>query len=180
MTLAGRNLARLPAHRFCEPGLALVPEGRRLFTGMTVRENLELGSYLSAAREARKASMDRVFALFPVLATKLDAPAGALSGGQEQMVAIGRALMTRPRLLLLDEPSLGLAPKIVQDMFAIIERIHAEGVSILLVEQSVPLALGVASRASVLEEGRIVASDTPDALRRQPHIRRAYLGLVGE
>jgi len=178
MTLDGRDLARLAPHRFCAEGIAIVPEGRRLFTGMSVRENLMLGSYIPKARAARSASLERVCALFPALTEKLDAPAGALSGGQQQMVAIARALMACPKLLLLDEPSLGLSPLIVQTMFAMIERIHREGVAVLLVEQNVALALALASRAYVLEEGAIVACDTPDALRQQPHIRRAYLGIT--
>ena len=178
MSFGGRDLTRLPSHRFCDEGIAIVPEGRRLFTGMSVRENLMLGSYRPKARQARAASLDRMCALFPALVEKLDAPAGALSGGQQQMVAIARALMAQPRLLLLDEPSLGLSPLIVQNMFAMIERIHREGVAVLLVEQNVALALALASRAYVLEEGAIVACDTPDVLRQQPHIRRAYLGIA--
>jgi len=173
----GRDITALPAHRFCEAGIAIVPEGRRLFTGMSVLENLELGSYLPAAKAQRKQSLDAALALFPVLEEKLASPAGELSGGQQQMVAIARALMARPRLLLLDEPSLGLSPRIVHDMFAAIRRINAEGMSVLLVEQNVVMAMEVSTRAYVLEEGRIVAAGAPDDLLARPEIQRAYLGV---
>ena len=180
MRLDGQDLARLPPHRFCDAGIALVPEGRRLFGSMSVRENLELGSYRAAAKVHRQASLARACEMFPVLATCLERPAGSLSGGQQQMVAIARALMSRPRLLLLDEPSLGLAPIIVLELFNIIRRVNEEGVAVLLVEQNVAMALDVATRAYVLEEGRIAAEGTPDELAAQPHIRRAYLGIGGE
>ncbi len=173
----GRDITALPPHRFCEAGIALVPEGRRLFTGMSVRENLELGSYLPAARRQRQASLDAVLELFPALREKLASVAGELSGGQQQMVAIGRALMARPRLLLLDEPSLGLSPLITSEVFAAIRRINAEGTAVLLVEQNVALAMAMASRAYVLEEGRIVAEGAPQELLARPEIQRAYLGV---
>ena len=144
---------------------------------LSVRENLELGSYRAGARKMRASSLTRVCALFPVLAEKMDAPAGALSGGQQQMVAIGRALMARPKFLLLDEPSLGLSPLIVRDLFRAIQEINAEGVTVLLVEQNVAAALEVARRAYVLEEGRIVAEGESQQLVSQPHIRKAYLGI---
>ena len=173
----GTDVTRLPAHRFCAAGIAVVPEGRRLFTAMTVRENLELGSYLPNARAQREESLAAALELFPALEEKLASPAGELSGGQQQMVAIARALMARPRLLLLDEPSLGLSPLIVADMFDAVRRINAQGVSVLLVEQNVEVALTLSDRAYVLEEGRIVAEGEPDELLARPEIQRAYLGV---
>ena len=176
LTVDGRDITREPPHRFCDRGIAIVPEGRRLFVSLTVRENLELGSYRVEARRLRAESLRRVCTLFPILAERMDAPAGALSGGQQQMVAIGRALMARPRFLLLDEPSLGLSPMIAHEMFSAIREINAEGVAILLVEQNVAMALELARRAYVLDEGRIAAEGEPKALMSQPQIKRAYLG----
>jgi len=172
----GHDITRLPAHRFCAAGIALVPEGRRLFATMSVRENLELGSLLPSARARRATSLEHALALFPALKPKLRAPAASLSGGQQQMVAIARALMCRPKLLLLDEPSLGLSPLVVQDLFAAIRRIGAEGMTMLLVEQNVATALQIAQRAYVLEQGRIVAEGDPQTMLARSEIRRAYLG----
>ena len=176
----GRDITRLASHRFCEAGIAIVPEGRRLFTSMTVRDNLELGSFIAEAKRHRPRTMEKVLELFPALKEKLGDPAGSLSGGQQQMVAIGRALMARPQLLLLDEPSLGLAPAIVLDMFRAIREINAQGTSVLLVEQNVAMAMELASRAYVMEEGRIVAEGLAAELMSRPEIRRAYLGLEAD
>ena len=177
LVFEGEDITQLASHLFCARGIAIVPEGRRLFTGMTVAENLALGSFLSQAKTHRAASLEHVLALFPALAQKLPSPAGALSGGQQQMVAIGRALMSRPRLLLLDEPSLGLAPAVVLDMFQAIRDINRQGTSVLLVEQNVAMAMELARRAYVMEEGRIVAEGLASELVNQPEIRKAYLGL---
>ena len=178
MTIDGHDLTRVAAHRFCDFGIALVPEGRRLFARMTVRENLGIGSYRATARPSHTATLDQVCALFPAVRDKLDAPAGSLSGGQQQMVAIGRALMAKPRLLLLDEPSLGLSPLMVQAMFQAIRDVHAAGTAVLLVEQNVSMALDIADRAYLLEEGRIVASGGARELREHPDLRRAFLGAT--
>jgi branched-chain amino acid transport system ATP-binding protein len=177
IAMEGREITRLAPHRFCEAGIALVPEGRRLFTGMTVAENLDIGSFLPAAKARRRETLAEVLALFPALKAKLPAPAGELSGGQQQMVAIARALMARPRLLLLDEPSLGLSPLVVADMFNAIRKISASGITIVLVEQNVSMAMRVSHRACVLELGRIVAEGAPDELMKRPEIRQAYLGV---
>ena len=173
----GHDIGALPPNRHCEAGIALVPEGRRLFTTMSVAENLDVGSYLPAAKARRRESLDEVLALFPALKDRLHVPAGELSGGQQQMVAIGRALMARPRLLLLDEPSLGLSPLVTADMFRAIRRISTAGITIVLVEQNVGIALRVSHRACVLELGRIVAEGAPDDLGSRPEIRKAYLGI---
>ncbi len=180
LAMDGRILNRLPHNRFCDRGIAIVPEGRRLFTSLTVRENLELGSYRRAARANRRESLERVVSIFPVLRERFEAPAGTLSGGQQQMLAIGRAMMAQPRLLLLDEPSLGLAPSVVLEMFEVIREINRGGIAVLLVEQNVAMALEMATRAYVLEEGRIVAEGAPQEMLAQPHIRRAYLGETTE
>jgi branched-chain amino acid transport system ATP-binding protein len=173
----GADMIRVRAHDYCSHGIALVPEGRRLFAKMSVEENLELGCYLPAARAQREPSLEKVYGLFPILRDKRRQPAAELSGGQQQMVAIGRALMARPRIVLFDEPSLGLAPTVVDDMFETIARVREEGAAVLLVEQNVLKALDVADRAYVLEQGRIVITGLPDELLKQPHIREAYLGV---
>ena len=177
LRFAGADLAGVPSHLVCRQGIALVPEGRRLFTRMSVEENLEIGCYRSDARKARGQTLERVYTLFPILRERRRQLAGSLSGGQQQMVAIGRALMACPRLLLLDEPSLGLAPAVVDQMFETIRSIHAEGVAILLVEQNVGKALEIADRAYVLEEGRIVAEGPPAVLLGETRIQEAYLGM---
>jgi len=177
LVFGGQDITRLPSHRYCEVGIAIVPEGRRLFTQMSVLENLELGSFIPSAKVHRAKRLEYVLSLFPVLKVKLHSLAGSLSGGQQQMVAIGRALMAGPTLLLLDEPSLGLAPSIVLDMFAAIRQINREGTAVLMVEQNVSMALETAHRAYVMEEGRIVAQGQASEMINRPEIQKAYLGV---
>ena len=174
--LDGQDLVSIPRHEIVARGVALAPEGRRLFGRMTVEENLELGAYLPPARVEMRRRLDRVYTIFPRLRERRTQLAHSLSGGEQQMVAIGRALMTGPRLLLLDEPSLGLAPRMVETIFHVLESIHAAGLALLLVEQNVQAALGLAERAYILEGGRMVGEGEGRVLLADPAVRRAYLG----
>jgi branched-chain amino acid transport system ATP-binding protein len=174
---AGRDLAALAPHAVVELGLCHIPEGRRLWAGMTVRENLELGAFPARARPRLRETLPWVLELFPRLAERQGQQAGTLSGGEQQMLAIGRALMARPRLLMLDEPSLGLAPLAVAELFRIVRAVNADGVTVLLVEQNVHQALAVADHGYVLETGRVVVAGTARALLDDPYVKEAYLGL---
>ena len=171
-----KRLDTQPPERIVECGVALVPEGRRLFARMTVRENLELGAFTQRAQKERREQMDRVYTIFPRLREREQQPAGLLSGGEQQMLALGRALMGLPRLLLLDEPSLGLAPRVVESIFFILGELHRDGMSLLIVEQSVHAVLALAQRAYILEGGKIVGEGDGQSLLKDDHVRAAYLG----
>ncbi len=176
ITFAGQPLAGMPVHQLITAGLALVPEGRGVFPRLTVAENLAMGAYVRADQAEVRKDLDRMFGLFERLHERRDQKAGTLSGGEQQMLAIGRALMGRPRMLLLDEPSMGLAPLMVQKIIAVIRQVAAEGMTVLLVEQNARLALQAAQRAYVMEGGRISFSDTAHACLNDPRVRAAYLG----
>ena len=170
------SLERLRPHQIVRLGICHVPEGRQIFANLSVRENLMLGAYQRSGRDEIRADADRCYSLFPVLAERREQRAGTLSGGEQQMLAIGRALMARPQLLLLDEPSLGLAPLVVRKIFQIIREINASGTTIFLVEQNAHMALTVAHRAYVLQTGRVIKSDVASKLLEDPDVKKAYLG----
>jgi branched-chain amino acid transport system ATP-binding protein len=176
MRFEGQDLARMAAHRVVAAGIGHAPEGRRVFANLTVRENLDLGAYTRRDRDGIRRDMEEVLELFPRLKERFGQQAGTLSGGEQQMLAIGRALMARPRLLLLDEPSLGLAPFLVTEIFRIIREVNRRGTTVLLVEQNAHMALETAQRGYVLETGRIVLADEGPALLANPEVRKAYLG----
>lgn len=176
VTFDGRRIDRLSPPQIVAAGLIHVPEGRRIFPNLSVRENLELGSY-KRARAARAQNLEKVFATFPRLRERTAQTAGTLSGGEQQMLAIGRGLMGEPRLLILDEPSLGLSPLLVEEMFALIEQLSRSGLPIMLVEQNVVQSLELASRAYILENGQVTLSGPAAELRSNPELRKAYLGL---
>jgi branched-chain amino acid transport system ATP-binding protein len=175
--LEGKSLARMPGHMITRMGIGLVPEGRRLFPRLSVEDNLRLGAYAKRGAADRFKPLELVFSLFPRLQERLAQRAETLSGGEQQMLAIGRALMTQPRLLMLDEPSQGIMPRLVDDIFAAVERIRALGVTILLVEQRLAEALEIADRAYVLQTGRVVMSGPARTIAADADVRRAYLGM---
>jgi len=176
ITFEGKDLCKLESHQVVELGVVQVPEGRRIFPEMTVLENLRMGSFLKATRPDRQRNIERAFTLFPRLAERQKQLGGTLSGGEQQMLAIGRGLMTNPRLMLLDEPSLGLSPLFVKNIFEIIKEINEQGTTILLVEQNVFQSLRISHRAYVLETGRVVLSGTGEELLGNEHVKKAFLG----
>ena len=173
----GRDIAGWPSHRVCDQGIGQVPEGRQVFPTLTVAENLAMGAMLPRARAARARNLERMLALFPILAERSVQPAGTLSGGEQQMLAIGRCLMGMPELVMFDEPSLGLAPAVVQTVLATIRDLNREGLTCVLVEQNVAVSLRLANRAYVLKNGRITLADSGDELLADDRVRQAYLGL---
>ena len=175
VTFMDEDLGKIPAHKIVSKGLALVPEGRRVFLQMTVQENLEMGAYTRGAK-VPESDLEKVYEQFPRLKERRKQVAGTLSGGEQQMLAMGRALMSNPKLLMLDEPSMGLAPILVEQIFDIIRQLHEDGTTILLVEQNAQAALSVADRGYVLETGKIVTSGTGAELLSSPAIKKAYLG----
>jgi branched-chain amino acid transport system ATP-binding protein len=177
ITFDGTDIAKLQAHEIVELGIVQVPEGRKIFPQMTVMENLRMGSYIGRARKLRSSNIDRVFTMFPRLREREKQLGGTMSGGEQQMLAIARGLMTDPKLLLLDEPSLGLSPLLVKAIFEIIAEIRKQGVTIMLVEQNVFQSLRIADRGYVLETGRVVLKDSGSALLTNEHIKKAYLGM---
>ncbi len=173
----GHDITGLPAHEVAGLGVSLVPEGRQLFPKMTVEENLLVGSYLKRARAHRRRNLERVYDLFPRLAERRNQVAETLSGGEQQMLAIGRGLMQEPELVMFDEPSLGLAPILVREIFDIIRELHRQGLTIFLVEQNVHYAMKIADYCYIIENGRVVREGDPAELEQDPEVRRAYLGL---
>lgn len=173
---SGRDISFSPAQEIVRMGISQVPEGRRIFANLSVRENLEMGAYLQKGKEGLKKTLEKVYEKFPRLRERLNQRAGTLSGGEQQMLAMGRALMAQPKLLLLDEPSMGLAPILVKEIFSIIKEINEAGTTILLVEQNAKMALSIANRAYVLETGRIVTSGPAQELAESEQIKKAYLG----
>jgi branched-chain amino acid transport system ATP-binding protein len=173
----GQDITRMRGHRRVQRGISLAPEGRGIFPSMTVRENLDMGAYGRKDREEIRKDLDRVYDLFPRMAERIDQKGGTMSGGEQQMLAIGRALMSRPRVLLLDEPSMGLAPQFIRQVFKIIRQVNEQGTTVLLVEQNANQALALADRAYVLETGAITHRGTGDEMLANPAIKEAYLGV---